>query len=135
MKETIIYSTITGHSKRIALKIKEALNIEIFNIKENPNLSNIETLYIISGIYGGKSSEELVKYVQDFKNKQFKKVVLITTACGKNEKQKEIRKILEEKEIFVSSDEYTCPGSFLIFGCHPNKKDINKLIEYLKEKK
>ena len=55
MESIIIYSSMTGHSKKIANQMADSLNLKAYNIKEEkPEISDCDLLFIVSGIYGGK---------------------------------------------------------------------------------
>jgi menaquinone-dependent protoporphyrinogen IX oxidase len=63
MKTMIIYATKTGHTEKIALSMGEQLGVTPKNISENPIIENVDLLLIGSGVYGGKSSAELIKFI------------------------------------------------------------------------
>ncbi len=128
---TVIYATKTGHSRKIAMAIAGELNCSAQNITENPNLSQVDVLFLVGGIYGNQSLPELLKYVEGLTPQNVKKVVLITSSCSKTGKQTEVRKVLERKGILVDEEEFTCQGSFLVFGMgHPNKKEIGQAVDF-----
>jgi len=82
MKVGLIYWTKTGHSKKIAEAVAQDLQIEAVDIQTKPKLENIDLLYIISGIYGGKSSPDLIEFVKTITGEQVKKAVIMTSSCG-----------------------------------------------------
>lgn len=133
MKLGIAYFTITGHSKKMAEAISKELGIDAKNIKINFELEEIDLLYIVSGIYGNKSSPELIEYVNRLTKKQVNKVALITSSGAKTTKPIEIRKILENNGINVLKDEFVYPGGLVFFGGHPNKKDIKNAINFVRK--
>ena len=133
MKNQIIYSTMTGHSKKIANAISKKFNIESNNIKDNPILENIDVLFIVSGIYGDKSSPDLIEYLKGISKEDVKKVFLITSSCSSTTKANDVRKVLSDKGIKVLDDEIVCRGGFLFFYMlRPNKSDISNIIEKIK---
>ncbi len=133
MKISIIYYTMTGHSKKMAKAISKELNISPKDIKTDPKLEDVDLLYIISGIYGDKSSPVLIEYVKKLTKRNVKKVVLITSSCIKTTKAIEVRKILENNGINVLKDELLYSGGFVFFGGHPNKEDVTKAINFVRE--
>lgn len=90
-------------------------------------------LYIISGIYGDKSSPVLIEYVKKLTERDVKKVALITSSGSGATKPIEVREILENNGINVLKDEFLYSGGFMFFGGHPNKKDIINAINFVKE--
>lgn len=130
MKITIIYATMTGHSKKIASAIAKKLEITAHNIKENPQILDCDLLYIVSGIYSGNSSPELLKFVQNLSSSQVKKVALITSST-RVVPQKTIRDALVSNGIDVLKEEYLCKGGFLfISSYHPNQDEINGAVKF-----
>jgi len=129
----IIYATKTQHSKKIAEAMGTALNTKAENINTNPLIINSTLLFIVGGIYGGKSLPELVAFVNGIDGQIVKKVVLITSCLSEKQGQATIRQILEDKGITVC-DELICPGSFLFFKLgHPNNNDLKIVISFAKE--
>ena len=132
-KIKVIYATKTKHSKKIAEAIGKALDIEAFNIKDNPVIEEADAIFIVGGIYGGQSLPELIEFVKNLDGEKIKNAVLITSSASKKQGQESIRSILEEKNINIL-DELICQGSFLImkFG-HPNKDDIQEAVDFAKQ--
>lgn len=130
MKIEIVYATMTGHSKKIALAIAKKLDVTAHNIKHNPQINDCDLLYIVSGIYGGECSPKLLNFVQNLSSKQVKRVVLVTSST-KVVPQKTIRDALTLNGIEVVKEEYLCKGSFLFMAfLHPNKQEIKGAVEF-----
>ena len=128
-KVKIVYATKTKHSKKIALALAKALNVQAEDVSKKPNLGTADLLFIVGGIYGGTSLPSLIEFAENLKKENIKKVVFITSSVKKTQGQDAVRKIIEEKHISVV-DEIHCQGSFLFmkFG-HPNNSDISETIE------
>lgn len=130
MKTDIVYASMTGHSKKIALAVAKKIGVTARNIKENPKIADCELLFIVSGIYGGDCSPELLKFIQSLSSEQIKKVALITSST-KVVPQKTIRDALISKGIEVLKEEYLCKGGFLFMAfSHPNKDEINGAVKF-----
>ncbi|KNZ43295.1 flavodoxin domain-containing protein [Acetobacterium bakii] len=133
MNSQLIYASKTGHSKKIANAIAAELGIEINNVTDHPTLKNVDLLYIVGGIYGGKSLPEMIDFINTMDNKQVKKAVLITSCVSKKQGQTEVRQTLTEKGIAVMPAEFICQGNFLLFGMgHPNQADIDAAVLFAK---
>jgi len=130
-KIKVVYATRTGHSKKIALAIAKKLETEAYNISENPSLKDIDTLFIVAGIYGGKNLIKLANFLEkNLESGYVKDAALITSCASKIHRQKEVRKILESKGINIL-DEFICQGNFLLLGLgHPNKTDIDSATDF-----
>lgn len=129
----VVYATKTGHSRKIAQAIAQKLNVEPMNIKENPQIKEVDLLFIVGGIYGGQSLPELIQFAESLDKDKVGKVALITSCTSKNTPQSLIRTKLLENGIKVVDDEFICQGNFLFFGLgHPNKSEISNAVEYSK---
>jgi flavodoxin len=130
----LIYATKTGHSRSIALRLGEALGIQPLDIKNNPKLEEVDLLFIVGGIYGGKSSPELAAYLSNITSTQVKKAVLLTSSGGKTQKQSDVREILRANGVEVADEEFTCQGSILFVGIrHPNSTDLENAVAFVRQ--
>ena len=126
----IVYATKTRHSKKIAEAIGKTLNIKAENVSGRPVPGDVDLLFIVGGIYGGKSLPELLKFVKSLDAGKIKRAALVTSCASKKQGQDSIRKLLQAKGIEVM-DEIICQGSFLFIGFgHPNKTDIQEAVDF-----
>lgn len=133
MKTAVLYLSKTGHSKKIAEAVAAGLGVRAQSVKDNPELSGIDLLFIAGGIYSGKSDPKLLKYLASLGNTQVKRAALISSSGGKR-KQDMVRDTLTGKGIQVLADEYVCQGSFLFFGRgHPNAQEIAGAVAFAKK--
>ena len=129
----VLYATKTKHSKKLAEAIGSALKVEAENITENPSLQDIDLLFIVSGIYGGASLPDLLKFIKEMEAPALKRAVLITSCASGKQRQDAVRRILEEKNIEVL-DEFVCKGAILFVSLnHPNAKDLEKATTFALE--
>lgn len=124
-----MYATMTGHSRKIAKAVGKALDIQVLDIRARPVFADVDLLFIVGGVYGGRSLPALLNYVKGLDKDSVKRAALLTSSARK-QKQDDLRKLLHEKGIEVL-DEFACPGSFLFlsFG-HPNKEDIEQAVDF-----
>ena len=133
MKSVILYASMTGHSKKIALEISEKLGIKAYNIKDNPKIVGYEMGIIVSGIYGGQCKEELIEFAKGLTPQNIKSALLVTSSMKEVSPNKLIE-TLSLKDIDVIKDEYKCKGSFLVMGMsHPNKDEITRAVAFVKK--
>lgn len=135
MKISVIYCSMTGHSKKIAEKIAKKFEVKALNIKENPEFEETDLLFIVGGAYGGQSLPEMIEYVKKISSDKVKNVALVTSCASKESTQKGLKNILQGNGINVIENEFVCQGSFMFFFGfgHPNKEDINNAIDYSKK--
>ncbi|MEI6578114.1 MAG: flavodoxin domain-containing protein [Eubacteriales bacterium] len=134
MKIEVIYATKTGHSKKIATAIAQELKVKATDIKMKPKIENVDLLYIVSGVYGGKSAPVLIEFVKEIDSTQVKQVSLLTSSAGKTTPQKEVREVLISNGVQVAENEFLCQGGFLFVGMgHPNAEDIKNAVDFVKQ--
>ncbi|HAA25208.1 MAG TPA: hypothetical protein DCE11_03690 [Ruminiclostridium sp.] len=131
---SVVYATKTQHSRKLAEAIGKEFNIEAINAVENPQPKPADLLFIVGGIYACQCNPDLLSYAEKLDTSIVRKVVLVTSSTSINQRsQRDLRSILEKKGIDVV-DEITCTGGFLFIKLgHPNKKDIQAVVEKAKE--
>ncbi|MEL7610792.1 MAG: flavodoxin domain-containing protein [Bacillota bacterium] len=126
----VVYATVTKHSHRIARAIGEALGVDAKSVDERPALKDLDLLFIVGGIYAGKSLPKLLKYVGDLDASGVKAVALVTSCASKEHRQDEVRRILEQKGVGVV-DEILCQASFLCNNSgRPNQADVDEAVAF-----
>lgn len=129
----VVYRSMTGHSKKIAKAIASEFFVEALDIKSKPELSNVDLLFLIGAIYGGKSANETIEFVKALNTSLVKKAVLITSSTSNKTGHDEVRQILTDSKIEVAG-ECRLTGNFLFLKIgHPNKKEIDGAIEFCKK--
>lgn len=129
----VIYATKTQHSRKIAEAVGSALQVKAQNITENPNLADIELLFIVGGIYGGVSLPELLTFVSGMEAPALKRAALVTSCASGKQRQTALRRILENKGVQVL-DEFVCKGAILFVSLpHPNAKDLINAAEFARK--
>lgn len=133
MKTAVIYYSKLGHSKKIADAISQELNVSSQDVRKNPQLDDLDELYIVSGIYGGKSAPVLLEYLKTLDHQHVKVAHLLTSSAGKTTRASEVRAVLTDRGIPVGKEEFTCQGAILFVGIgHPNKADIENAIRFVR---
>lgn len=131
MRTAIIYFSKTGHSKKIAKAVSEALHIQAEDIRTNPKLSDIDLLFVAGGIYAGKSNPAMIRYVSGIDRSMAKRAALLTSCAGKETRQDMVREALQKNGIEVAAEEFMCRGSFLFMGRgHPDQAEVDAAIAY-----
>ncbi len=132
MKNAVIYYSKLGHSKKIAQAIANELGVKAQDIRENPEIKDVDQLYIVSGIYGGVSAPQLLEFLKTLDGQKIKRAYLLTSSGGKTTRAAEVRSVLTELGIPVAEEEFTCQGAIFLFGMgHPNKADIQNAIHFV----
>ncbi|MGB8952850.1 MAG: flavodoxin domain-containing protein [Candidatus Aminicenantales bacterium] len=83
-KWAVLYGTRYGSNRDAAVWISEGMGAiaDVFDARENPDLSSCEFLVIGSGIYNGKIAPPLEEYIRKNLTAISKKVKTVFTVCG-----------------------------------------------------
>jgi flavodoxin len=133
MKIAVIYYSKTGHSRKIAMAVAGGLGVQAQSVSANLVLNSVDLLFVVGGIYGGKSDPKLLKYLATLSKSQVKRAALITSSMSRS-RQDMARNTLYINGIEVVSDEYILQGSLLFFGLgHPNSREIAGALAFAKK--
>lgn len=133
MKTGIAFSTMTGHSKKIAQAVGKSSGFEVIPLKNQPQPSGYDLLFLVAGIYGGQCSPQLLESVLAWSPQTVKKVVLMSSSAS-GVKQTALREALIQVGIEVDEKEFSCDGSFLFTKFrHPNKTDLQAASDFAQQ--
>lgn len=134
MNASIVYSSMTGHSRKLAQAVAERLDIPAYNVKlETPEIKNTDIVFIVSGIYGGTASSELMNFIKHLEPDQVRAAALIMSSVSQDYSKCEIKNILAKKNIPIAG-EFSCFGSFLVVKLgHPKKNEIKKAADFAEQ--
>ena len=132
MNIAVVYSTRTGHSKKIADAIADELGRKAMDVANAPKFENVDLLFIVSGIYGKVSNQDLIEFAESLTSDQVKKAAFVTSCLSKIHRPDKIKEILRSKNIEVLKDDFVCRGGLAVFYLrHPNKDDIADAVAYV----
>jgi flavodoxin len=131
MKISVIYSTKTGNTKKIAEVMAEELGVKAQNCAEIKQISKTDLLFIGSGVYAQKMGADLQKLLAGLPAGTAKKAVVFGTVGGQTNAVEAIAKLLKEKGIDVIGTFY-CKGQFwwIINHGRPNAQDLKSAREF-----
>lgn len=134
MDAQILFATMTGHSRKLAKAIAGETGLPLFDLKEKPTLPPCDLLFVISGIYGGASKPELLRFAAELPPEKAGRVALITSSTTRAAPA-DLIEALEKAGHTVDKDGFLCRGSFLFLAWgHPDKGEIRGAVEFVKEK-
>ncbi|MGO3018885.1 MAG: flavodoxin family protein [Anaerococcus sp.] len=123
MNIAIRYYSKTGNTKKIADAIAEQLNVEAFDLTK-PVPSDTDILFLGSSVYAAGVADEVKDFISTLK-KDINVVVNFSTAAFLESTYKQVKKLLEERNIPISDEEFHCRGKFtMIHRDHPNQEDL-----------
>lgn len=132
MNCAVIYSTMTGHSKKLANSVAGALGVSAENIKESKDIKT-DLLFLVFGIYSGVISPEMQKLISEISAENAKNVCLIMSSCSQNFSKVTVKETLKDRGINVLDEQFSCLGGFLLMKMgHPNKSEIADAVDFAK---
>jgi menaquinone-dependent protoporphyrinogen oxidase len=83
-KWAVLFGTRYGSNRDAAVWVSEGMGAiaDVFDARENPDLSSFEYLIIGSGIYGGKIAEPLESYISKNTSLISSKIKAVFIVCG-----------------------------------------------------
>ena len=135
MKTAVLYFTKTGHSKKLASAIANALACPAIDAATEPVLRELDLLFIAGGLYGGLSDPGLLKAVDKISAAEVREVVLVTSNMGEKP-QEEVRRRLLDKGVRVAREEFICKGGFLLFSRKsPTENDVQNAVDFARQQR
>lgn len=133
MKTAVVFQSMTGHSRKIAKAAASVLGVEAQPIATAALPEGCELLFIVGGIYGGKSDPKLIQWIEELYLTGIRLAVLMG-ASVREKAQPMLRAALEKKGIRVLDEEFHCLGSFLLlrFG-HPNQDELRQAAQFARK--
>jgi len=143
MTVNVVCSKKMKHSTKVAEGIANAMDFKLIDMEEIPNIKDVDLLIIVSG--GSASREKnsgIDGYISRLPENRVKHAGIITldsnfynrTASRENDIsgcQIRLKKILKEKNIEVLGEHMCLSGYYIFCIGHPNRKDINKSIDWV----
>ncbi len=134
MKSAVAFYSVTGHSKKIANAVGEALQIPVYDLKKNPDIVDCDQLYLVSGIYASAADPKMLALLKQMDGKKVRKAALLTSSAAGVTRQRQTREMLQALGIQVFVEEYTCLGTFLIFRRgHPNQQEVADAVAFARK--
>jgi flavodoxin len=131
MNICVIYASLTGHSKKIAEAVAQSLKVSAKNIRQKPEIRDVDLLFVVGGIYADKCNKKLLDFVKTLNKGNVKNAALITSCGSGSARQNAVREILKANGVNVLDEEYICKGSFLFMvKGHPTEEEIKGAADF-----
>lgn len=131
MKIAIRYYTKTGNTKKLADAIGKALDCKPENVSV-PLAEDIDILFLGSSVYAAGVDEAVKSFISGISVK-VGEIVNFSTAALLPSTYKQVKKLVEAKDIRMSEKEFHCRGSFqFMHKGKPDQSDCRKISEFAK---
>lgn len=134
MNIKVVYYSLTGNTKKLALRIADSLDVEAEALgKSVPAISSpVDLLFIGGAINAGRPNKRLVAFIDKLDSEMIKAAAVFATYAGVSRIGNDIKLLLEAKDIKVIAEPFICKGhSWLFLNRHrPNAADLKQAAEY-----
>ena len=126
----VLYHTKTGHSRKIAAAVADALSVLAKNIKDCDPASLEGLVFIVSGIYSDKTDPALLDFVKRLAGRPVMAALVSSCTTGRTERT-DLVDALRLSGIRVMPETFVCPASFLFFRLgRPNLADRQRAADF-----
>lgn len=132
MNVRILFASRSKYSEKVARAIGEALKIPVYHIEENPDLTEVDLVFFVAGMFDGNSDPDLLQYIKKQKDKFIKKAAFISTIANTDDRQVQAAQLLKQKNVELVG-ENVCLSQMLFLNLfHPNKNDIERSLQFVR---
>ncbi|MDR1539682.1 MAG: flavodoxin [Clostridiales bacterium] len=123
MKVAVRYFSRSGNTKKLADAIAKSVKVASQSIAE-PFNQPVDMLFLGGSVHGFGIDSELKQFIASLSSEKVKKVVVFSTTAVVKSAYPYIKKLLDDKGISVSDQEFHCRGKFsILHKDRPNDKD------------
>ncbi|SHK25364.1 Flavodoxin [Anaerocolumna jejuensis DSM 15929] len=123
-KYAVRYCSKTGNTKKLAEQIAATLGCKAETVDHSIQ-SKADILFLGCSVYWGGIDPVIKNFIQNLDAKYVKKIVVFSTSALAERAYPGIQRLLKEKEICVSEDNFYCRGEFKFL--HKGKPDAQDL--------
>ena len=134
MKTAVRYFSRGGSTEAIARAIARELR-EKAELTSVPIEKKVDVLFLGSGVYAGHIDSHVKEFIQNLdRNKVGKVAFFCTSVLDPGRRDKEVRRLLEQKAIPMDTRTFHCKGKFFfVYSSHPDNKDKLDAAIYAKK--
>jgi flavodoxin len=130
----VIYTSRKGNTKKVAEFIARGLGVSPIAAGPDAQIDHADILFVGGALYAGKIDAKLRAFLEKLRAEQVGKVVAFSTSAGGGTILKEVKSILEPKNIKVADESFHCKGAFLFINMdRPNEEDLKKAEDFAKK--
>lgn len=133
MNIAIRYYSKSGNTKKLADAIGEAVNVKPESVSV-PLKEPVDILFLGSSVYAAGIDDSIKSFISSLDPSKVKKVVNFSTAALLPGTYNQVEKLLKERNIPLSKEEFHCKGSFMFMHKgHPDANDLNNAKAFAKK--
>ncbi len=133
MKTAVRYYTKTGHTKKVAEAIAEAVGVEALPISE-PLTEPVDILFLGNSYYAFTIDPEVRDYVSSLSADKVGCIVNFGTAAMLNSTYKKVKAVADKAGVKMDEREFHCKGEFKgVNKGRPNEEDLKAAAEFARQ--
>ncbi len=133
MKTAVRYYTKTGHTKKVAEAIAEAVGVEALPISE-PLTEPVDILFLGNSYYAFTIDPEVRDYVSSLSADKVGCIVNFGTAAMLNSTYKKVKAVADKAGVKMDEREFHCKGEFKgVNKGRPNEEDLKAAVEFARQ--
>lgn len=130
MKFAVRYYTKTGHTKKLAQRLGEAIGVKALSVKEGVD-EKVDILFLGSSYYAFSIDPEVKEFIGGLDKDKIGKIVVFASAALLNSTYKKVKKEADKVGIEVDEKEFHCKGEFKAFNKgRPNEEDYKAIEDF-----
>ena len=130
----VLYYSLTGNTKKMASAIAEELGVDATSIKALTGVPKDGLLFLGSGSYGDKPSEDMAKFIEKYDFKDRKIALFGTSAKGAGLEVRGMEEALKQKGANIIGNYYCKGKAFVVVNIgHPGRDDLEGAKKFARE--
>lgn len=131
---SVLYYSMTGSTKKMALAIAEELGVEAMDVKKLAAVPQDGVLFMGSGCYGDKPGEDMAKFIAAHGFTGRKVALFGTSGAGAGKEVEAMAGSLKNKGATVLGTYHSKGRAFVVVNIgHPNKDDLDGARKFATE--
>ena len=130
MNIAVRFFSRSGNTKKVADAIAKAAGIEAKDCSV-PITEQVDILFLGGSVYGGGLDKSLREFIEKLDSKSVKCAALFGTSAIAKKPDRELEKMLLQKNIPIAQQRFYCRGAFTIMHRgRPNAGDLKQAAEF-----
>ena len=132
MTVAVRYYSRGGNTKKVAEAMAKAVGVTALPITE-PLTENVDILFLGTAPYAFDIDDAVKQFIRDI-HVSVGKVVNFSTTSVLKSTRKYVEKVLNEKNIPLAEEEFSCRGAFTVLHKgHPNEEDLKAAADFARK--
>jgi len=137
MKICLVYTSLTGNTRRLAEAMAETLEVEARKVKEVSAVDRVDLLFLGSGVYGGRPARSMREFLRKLPSLEEVKIALFGTYGAQPRQLDTMASLVQEKGGEILG-RFSCKGRDwfalgLIGRGHPSPAELEAAASFARQ--